>query len=55
MVQGFSYVFGVDFTETFTSTIGQKSLRIFLLITSLFNLMLLQIDVIDNYLQSILE
>lgn len=54
VMQRFFQVPRVDFTKTFIPIIRQESLRIFLAIAALFDLILMQIDVIGAYLKSIL-
>lgn len=54
MVQRFAQVYGIDYIETFAPTIRRKSLRIFLAIIVMMGLILIQIDVIDIYLESAL-
>lgn len=51
----FSQVSRIDFTKTFAPTIRQEFLRIFLAISVLLNLILIQINVIDAYLKSALK
>lgn len=55
VAQRFSQVFGVDFTETFAPTIRREFLRIFLALATLLGLVLIQIDIIDAYLESVLR
>ena len=55
VAQGFSQVHGVDYTETYTPTIRRESLRIFLAIATLLGMIILQMDVIDAYLESALS
>ena len=50
IAQGFSQVYEVNFTETFTLTVRRESLRMFLIIVTLYNLKLHQIDVKVVYL-----
>ena len=50
VAQGFLQVYRVNFTETFASTVKRKSLRMFLIIVTLYNLKLHQIDVKAAYL-----
>lgn len=52
VAQGFAQVHGIDYTETFAPTIRRESLRIFLAITALLGMILLQMDVIGAYLES---
>lgn len=54
VVQRFFQVLGIDFTETFASTIRWESLRIFLALANLFDLILIQMDVVGTYLESAL-
>ena len=51
----FSQLHSIDNTETFVPTIKQKLLRIFLVIITLLKMILLQIDIVDTYLKSVLE
>ena len=53
VAQGFSQVYGIDFKETFAPTIKQELLKIFLAIATMLGMILLQIDVIGAYLESI--
>lgn len=55
MTQNFSQVHSVDFIKTFILTIKEKLLRIFLVITTLFILILIQINIIRNYLKNTLR
>ena len=50
IVQGFSQVYEVDFTETFASIVRRESLRMFLTIVTSYNLKLHQINVKAAYL-----
>ena len=50
IAQGFSQVYEVDFTETFTLTVRRELLRMFLIIVSLYNLKLHQMNVKAAYL-----
>lgn len=54
VMQRFFQVSRVDFTKTFIPIIRQESLRIFLAIAALLDLILMPIDVIGAYLKSIL-
>lgn len=54
VTQKFSQVSKVDFPETFVPTIRRESLKIFFVFTTLLSLLLIQIDVINAYLESIL-
>lgn len=55
MVQGFSQVPKIDFTEIFALAIKWKSLKIFFALAILFSLVLMQIDIIGVYLKSALR
>ena len=46
--QGFSQVHGIDYTKTFVPTIRHESLRIFLAITTLLRMIILQMDIIGT-------
>ena len=50
VAQGFSQVYRVNFIETFASTIRRKSLRMFLIIVTTYNLKLHQMNVKAAYL-----
>lgn len=52
VVQSFAQVHGIDYIETFATTIRQKSLRIFVVIATMLGMIILQIDVIGAYLES---
>ena len=55
VAQGFYQLHGIDYTETFASTIRHKSLRIFLAIATMLGMILIQMDVIGAYLESALD
>ena len=50
VVQGFSLVYKVNFTETFATTVRRELLRVFLIIVTLYNLKLHQMNVKAVYL-----
>ena len=54
VAQGFSQVHGIDYMETFAPTIRRESLRIFLAIATMLEMILMQMDVIGAYLESAL-
>ena len=54
VVQGFSQVPGIDYTETFAPMVRCKSLRIFLAIAAMLEMILIQIDIVEAYLESAL-
>ena len=55
VVQKFFQVYRIDYTDIFIPIIRRKSLKIFLAITVMREMILIQIDVIDVYLESILS
>ena len=55
VAQGFSQVHKIDYTEIFTSTVRRKSLRIFLVIAAMLEMILIQIDVVGVYLKNVLS
>lgn len=55
VAQGFSQVQDIDFTKTFAPTVRQKSLRIYQAICLAFNLITHQMDIVDTYLESLLD
>lgn len=54
VAQGFSQIHGVDFSETFSPTVRREMLRIFLAISSLFGLIIDQVDIVGAYLENLL-
>lgn len=54
VVQGFSQVPGIDFIETFASTVRRESLRIFMAIATILGFLVHQIDIVGAYLESLL-
>ena len=52
VTQGFFQVHGIDYTETFATIIRRESLRIFLAIALILEMILLQIDIIGAYLEN---
>ena len=55
VTQGFSQVYGIDYTETFSPTIRRESLMIFLAIAAMLGMILIQINVVGAYLESALN
>ena len=55
IAQGFLQVYRVNFTETFALMIRRESLRMFLIIVTLYNLKLHQIDIEAVYLAGDLQ
>lgn len=55
IIQEFYQVHENDYIEIFISIIRYKSLRIFLAITTMLEIILIQIDVIGKYLESALN
>ena len=55
VAQGFFQVYGIDYIETFSPTIRRESLKIFLAITAMLGMILIQMDVVDKYLESALS
>lgn len=55
VAQSFSPVYGINYTEIFVFAIKQELLRIFLAIIIILEMILLQIDIIDTYLESSLN
>lgn len=53
IIQKFFQVYKIDYTKIFTLTIRHESLKIFLAIATILEIILIQIDVIDVYLKSI--
>ena len=54
ITQSFFQVHDINYNKIFTSTIRQESLKIFLVIAAILGMILLQIDVISTYLESLL-
>lgn len=54
VVQGFSQVHGVDFSEIFAPTVRKESLRIYLALCLMLNLFIHQVDIVGAYLESLL-
>lgn len=52
VIQKFSQVYEIDYIEAFVPTIRRELLRIFLAITTMLKMILIQIDVISIYLES---
>ena len=55
VARGFSQIYGVDFIDTFTSTIKFDTLRLFLVIIILENLECYQVDVNNTFIESFLN
>ncbi len=55
VAQGFSQVQGIDSSETFAPTVRRESLRIFLAISAMLDLVINQVDIVDAYLESLLD
>ena len=55
IVQEFSQVYGIDYTKTFSPSIRRKSLKIFIAITAMLRMILIQMNVVGVYLESILS
>ena len=51
----FSQIHRIDYTKIFVLTIKYKSLRIFLVITTILEIILIYIDIINAYLESIFD
>ena len=54
VAQGFSQVHRVDYIKTFVPTVKCKLLRIILAITAMVKMILIQMDIIRAYLDSVL-
>ena len=54
VAQGFSQVHGIDYTKIFAPRVRRELLRIFLAIVAMLGLILMQMDVISAYLESVL-
>lgn len=54
VAQRFSKVYGIDYTKAFTSRIRKELLRIFLAISAMLGMILLQMDIIGAYLKNAL-
>ena len=52
VTQGFFQVHKIDYTEMFAPIIRRESLRIFLTIALILEMILFQMDIIDAYLES---
>lgn len=52
VIQKFSHVYKINYIETFVPTIRRELLRIFLAITTMLKMILIQINVISTYLES---
>ena len=55
VAQSFSQVYRINYTKTFVPAIKQQSLKIFLAITTMLGMILLQMNVIGAYLESLLR
>ena len=55
IAQGFSQMHGIEYIETFSPKIRRKSLRIFLAIAAMLEMILIQMDVVGAYLESVLS
>ena len=55
VARGFSQMYGVDFTDTFTPTVKFDTLRLFLVIIALENLECHQVDVNNAFTESFLN
>jgi hypothetical protein len=55
VAQGFSQIWGIDYTDTFAPTVRRESLRIFLCIIALLDLETGQMDVVGAYLEEKLD
>lgn len=53
VAQGFSEIHGIDYIETFASIIRRESLRIFLAVATLLEMISLQMNIIGAYLESV--
>lgn len=54
VAQGLSQVHGIDYMETFAPTIRRESLRIFLAVTAMLGMTVIQMNVIGAYIESAL-
>ena len=52
VVQGYSQVYGIDYAETFAFTNSRESLRIILVTATILEMIILQMDVINAYLET---
>ena len=52
VAQGFLQVYGIDYTEIFVPMVRRKSLRIFLVIAAMLEMILIQMDIVGAYLES---
>lgn len=55
VAQRFSQVHGINYTETFAPIVRHKSLRIFLAIAAMLKMILIQIDIVGEYLESVFD
>ena len=55
VAQRFSQVHRIDYIETFLPTIRYKSLKIFLAIAAMLGIILIQMDMVGAYLESVLS
>ena len=55
VAQGFSQVQGIDFSETFAPTVRRESLRIYLALCLMLNLIIHQVDIVGAYIESLLS
>lgn len=53
IAQSFLQVHGIDYTEIFALTIRYELLRIFIVIATMLGMILLQMDIIGAYLESL--
>ncbi len=54
VAQGFSQIYGINFSETFASTVRRESLQIYLALCLMLNLFIHQVDIVGAYLESLL-
>ena len=54
VAQRFSQVYEIDFIEIFAPTVKRKSLRMFLVIAAMLEIILIQMDVVGAYLETVL-
>lgn len=55
MAQGFSHVYGIDYTNTFLPTVRRESLRVFLALIAYLGFIFDQMNVIGVYLKNLLD
>lgn len=55
VVQRFSQVLGIGFSETFAPILRREQLQIYLALYRVFNLFIHQINIVDTYLESLLS